>query len=355
MTTTAPAARPERMLVHDPLTGRRLPRWHAPALVVAALLLAVALNLVTPIQGTADTLFVAVLCYLALQTIWSLVVEGSRHARSRLATTLLYGSFLLAFIPLVAILLNVALKGLSVMSVSFITQTMRNVTSTQPGGGIYAAMVGTIEIVGIAALIAVPIGLLVAVYLTEFGRGRLALAVSFIVDVMTGVPSIVAGLFIYSGVILVFGTERTGFMGSLALAILMIPIVVRSAEEMLRLVPKDLREASMALGVPHWKTVLKVVIPTALGGIVTGVMLAVARVAGETAPLLLTVFLSQSINYNPFQGAQATIPTFVWEQLSLGTDAAVARAWAGALTLIVMVMLLNIAARLIARLWAVKE
>ena len=214
---------------------------------------------------------------------------------------------------------------------------------------------GTVEQVAIATLIAVPIGLLVAIYLTEFGRGRLATTVSFIVDVMTGVPSIVAGLFIYSGIILVFGLDRVGFMGALALSILMIPIVVRSAEEMLRLVPRDLREASMALGVPHWKTVLKVVIPTALGGIVTGVMLAVARVAGETAPLLLTVFLSQSINYNPFSGPQATIPTFVWEQLSLGTDASVARAWAGALTLIVMVMLLNIVARIVARVWSIKE
>ncbi len=355
MSAVAPPALPQRSLSHDPLTGRRLPRWYALVVVAAALALAVVLAAVTAIQGTADTLLVALLLYLVLQTAWSVAVEGSRHARSRLATTLLYGSFLVAFVPLVAILVNVTVKGMAVMSFSFLTQTMRNVTSTQAGGGLWAAIVGTVEIVGIAAVIAVPIGLLVAVYLTEFGRGRLALAVSFIVDVMTGVPSIVAGLFIYSGVILVFGGERVGFMGALALAILMIPIVVRSAEEMLRLVPRDLREASMALGVPHWKTVLKVVLPTALGGIVTGVMLAIARVAGETAPLLLTVFLSQSINYNPFSGPQATIPTFVWDQLTLGTDTAVARAWAGALTLIVMVMLLNIVARLIARNWSIKE
>ena len=355
MSTLAPPAVPERRLTHDPLTGRRLPRGYAFAVTAAALVLAYGLAKITPIQGTADTLVVAVVLYLVLQTAWSISVEGSRHARSRLATTLLYGSFLAAFIPLVAILVNVAIKGLSVMSLSFLTQSMRNVTSTSSGGGIYAAIVGTVEIVGIATIIAVPIGLLVAVYLTEFGRGRLALVVSFVVDVMTGVPSIVAGLFIYSGVILVFGLDRVGYMGALALSILMIPIVVRSAEEMLRLVPRDLREASMALGVPHWKTVLKIVLPTAMGGIVTGVMLAIARVAGETAPLLLTVFLSQSINYNPFVGPQATIPTFVWDQLSLGTDQAVARAWAGALTLIVMVMLLNVVARLIARLWSIKE
>jgi phosphate transport system permease protein len=344
-----------RRLTHDPLTGRRLPRWAPLVVLAAAVGIAVMLAALTPVQGVAGTVVVGVLAYLAVQTAWSMAVEGSRHARSRLATTLLYGSFLAAFIPLVLILLNVLLKGMTAMSFTFLTTTMRNVTSTSSGGGIYAAIVGTVEQVAIAALIAVPIGLLVAIYLTEFGRGRLATTVSFIVDVMTGVPSIVAGLFIYSGIILVFGLDRVGFMGSLALSILMIPIVVRSAEEMLRLVPRDLREASMALGVPHWKTVVKVVVPTALGGIVTGVMLAVARVAGETAPLLLTVFLSQSINYNPFSGPQATIPTFVWDQLSLGTDAAVARAWAGALTLIVMVMLLNVVARIIARVWSIKE
>ncbi len=226
---------------------------------------------------------------------------------------------------------------------------MRNVDSRLPGGGVYHALIGTIEQVGIAAAIGVPIGILVAIYLVEYGRGGgLARAISFFVDVMTGVPSIVAGLFVYTGFVLTLGFQRSGFAASLALSILMIPVVVRSTEEMLKLVPNELRESSYALGVAKYRTILRIVIPTALGGIITGSMLAIARVAGETAPLLLTTFLSQSINPNPFADPQASIPTFVWDQISSGTNASIARAWAGALTLILLVMGLSGIARLIA-------
>jgi phosphate transport system permease protein len=214
--------------------------------------------------------------------------------------------------------------------------------------------VGTIEQVAIAAAFAVPVGILAAIFLVEYGRGRLARAISFFVDVMTGIPSIVSGLFIFTAFVLGLGLERSGFAAALALAILMLPVVIRTTEEMLRIVPNDLREASYALGVPKWRTVLKVVLPTALAGIVTGAMLAVARVAGETAPLLLTTFLTQSYNYNPFAGPQAALPTFVWDQISSGTPAAVDRAWAGALVLIAMVMIVYIAAKLLAARFAPK-
>jgi phosphate transport system permease protein len=227
---------------------------------------------------------------------------------------------------------------------------MRNVSPQRAGGGAYHAMIGTLEIVLIAAAIGIPIGMLVAVYLVEYGQGkRLARWVTFFVDVMTGIPSIVAGLFIYTGLILTLGLDRIGFTGALSLTILMIPVMVRSTEEMLRLVPNELRESAYALGVPKYRTILRVVVPTALSGIVTGSMLAIARITGETAPLLLTMFLSQSINNNPFHGPQASLPTFIYDQVGRGTDASLDRAWAGALTLILIVLILNALARLLSR------
>jgi phosphate transport system permease protein len=246
-------------------------------------------------------------------------------------------------------------RGIKAFNLDFLSHSMRNVSPMKPGGGVLHALIGTLQQVGIATLVAVPIGILTALYLVEYARGgRLAKAISFFVDVMTGVPSIVAGLFIYTAWILTLGFDRSGLAAALSLAILMIPVVVRTTEEMLKIVPNDLREASLALGIPKWKTTLKVVIPTAIGGIITGVMLAVARVAGETAPLLLTTFLSQSINNNPFAGPQAAVPTFVWDQLSSSTEASLDRAWAGALTLILLVMVFYGSAKLIARYYAPK-
>lgn len=232
----------------------------------------------------------------------------------------------------------------------FLSHSMGLVADSEPGGGIYHAILGSLEQVGLATAIGAPIGVLTAIYLVEYGRGRLALAVTFFVDVMTGIPSIVAGLFILS-LMLILDLQPFGFAGSLALAILMMPVVVRSTEEMLKLVPNELREASLALGIPKWRTILKVVLPTSLGGITTGVMLAVARIAGETAPVLLLVFGNPFINANPFEGAQASLPLYIYQQYaqSAGAGAAYDRAWAASLTLIAFVMILNLGARGIAR------
>jgi phosphate transport system permease protein len=346
-------------LLHDALTGGKLPRWAGPASGVAALVLAVVLNAVTFIDGIAGTLVVAALLFGVIQTGWSFAVEGRRHAVDRLATTLIYTTFLIALAPLVAVLLTVIVKGIQAISADFLLTSMRGVSPREDGGGVYHAIIGTLEQVGIAALIGIPLGIMTAIYLVEYAPNarsrRLARAVSFFVDVMTGVPSVVVGLFIYTSVVLTLGMERCGFAASLALTILMIPVVVRSTEEMLRIVPRDLREAAYALGIPKWKTIVKVVLPTALGGIVTGAMLAVARIAGETAPLLLTTFLSQSINWNPFSGPQAALPTFIWDQFNSGTDASQARAWGGALVLITLVMLLYLTAKIIARFSGVKR
>ncbi|KAB8184345.1 phosphate ABC transporter permease PstA [Nonomuraea phyllanthi] len=276
-------------------------------------------------------------------------ISTSRRIKDKFVQGLVYLAFALAVVPLVSVLWLVISNGLARFDLDFLTHSMRGIGARDANGGAYHAIIGTLEQVLLASLISVPIGLFTAIYLVEYGRGgRLSRSISFFVDVMTGVPSVVAGLFVFAFWILFLGFEFSGWAGALALSILMMPTVVRSAEEMLRLVPGDLREASYALGVAKWRTIVKVVLPTAFTGIVTGVMLAVARVAGETAPLLMTVFFTNSINNDPFTGPQMGLPLFVFDQAGRPNDTAVDRAWAGALTLILIVMLLNLVARLIA-------
>jgi phosphate transport system permease protein len=271
-----------------------------------------------------------------------------RKIRNILAATLVSLAFLLALVPLVSVLWTVISNGMHSFGMVFLTHSMRNVAETDPGGGAYHAILGTLEQVGLTVLLTVPVGVLVAIYLVEYGRGTIAKAVTFFVDVMMGLPSIVAGLFVLTVWILGLGFSASGFAGSLALTIIMLPISIRSTEEMLKLVPHGLREAAYALGVPKWRTITKVILPTALPGIVTGVMLGVARVMGETAPVLLLVGATDSINQNPFSGNQGSLPLFIFNEAGQAPQTAVDRAWAGALTLILLVMLLNLIARLIA-------
>ncbi|MEW2358879.1 phosphate ABC transporter permease PstA [Spirillospora sp. NPDC029432] len=279
-------------------------------------------------------------------------VATGRKVKDRAVQVLVYGAFALAVIPLISVLWTVVVNGIERLDADFFAFSMNGLSGMDAGGGAYHAIIGTLEQVAITSVIAVPIAVLTAIYLVEYGgNSRLARTISFFVDVMTGIPSIVAGLFVLALWLLTFGFEYSGFAGALALTILMIPTVVRATEEMLKLVPNDLREASYALGVPRWRTVVFVVLPTALSGIVTGVMLAVARVMGETAPLLLTIFFTKAINTNPFEGPQGSLPTFIWEQAADPNQNSIDRAWAGALVLILIIMLLNLGARLIARLW----
>ncbi|MEU4511644.1 phosphate ABC transporter permease PstA [Nonomuraea wenchangensis] len=276
-------------------------------------------------------------------------ISTGRRVKDRFVQGLVYLAFALAVVPLVSVLWLVISNGLARFDLEFMTHSMRGIGARDAGGGAYHAIIGTVEQVLLASAISVPIGLLTAIYLVEYGNGgRLSRAISFFVDVMTGVPSVVAGLFILAFWILFLGMPYSGWAGAMALSILMMPTVVRSTEEMLRLVPGDLREASYALGVPKWRTIMKIVLPTAFTGIVTGVMLAVARVAGETAPILLTVFFTDSINNDPFSGPQMGLPLYVFDQAARPNDTAIDRAWTGALTLILFVMLLNLVARLIA-------
>lgn len=303
-------------------------------------------------------IFFGTVLFDVLLFVLSLLVEGKRRATDRLVTSLVTTAFVLALLPLVSLLWTVLQNGAGRMfEPSFFTQSMRNVIG--PGGGGLHALVGTLEITGMAALISVPIGLLTSVYLVEYGRGALAKSITFFVDVMMGIPSIVAGLFAYALFALLSQDPgiRSGFIGSVALSVLMIPVVVRSSEEILRLVPNELREASLALGVPKWLTVVKVVLPTSLAGLATGVMLAVARVIGETAPLLIVAGFTASMNYNLFSGRMMTLPVFAYTQYAnQGPDPAsfLGRAWAAALALIVIVMLLNLAGRVVASAFAPK-
>jgi phosphate transport system permease protein len=278
-------------------------------------------------------------------------VSVGRKIKDRVVQILVYLAFALALIPLVSVLWTVASKGIKRFDPEFFTHSMNGIGANDAGGGAYHAIIGTVEQVLLASVIAIPIGVLTAVYLVEYGRdSRLAKVVSFFVDVMTGLPSIVAGLFVLAFWLLLLGFSFSGFAGSLALSVLMMPTVVRAAEEMLKLVPNDLREASYALGVPRWRTICFVVLPTAFTGIMTGIMLAIARVMGETAPLLLTVFVTSAINNDPFEGPQMALPLYIFDQAGRPNDTAIDRAWAAALTLIVIIMLLNLVARVIARL-----
>ena len=276
-----------------------------------------------------------------------ITISPSRRIRNRLATLWMAGSFVVVIIPLGFIVGYVIAKGLSVMSVDWFTKPLA-IISSQPGGGMAPAIVGTIVITFWATAMAVPLGVLGAIYLHEYGgKGSLARVIRFMSDVMTGVPSIVMGLFIYTIWTLRFGLS--GFAGSLALACLMLPIVIRSTEEMLRLVPDDLRMASYALGNRKWRTVLTVVLPAAVGGIVSGVMLAVARAAGETAPLLCLIGASRAVNWNAFSGVNSALSMQIFSNASTPFAVAQDRAWGAALTLVALILILNIVARFFSR------
>ncbi|MEU7556697.1 phosphate ABC transporter permease PstA [Streptomyces eurythermus] len=330
------------------LSGARLPKWSPWAIAAGSVAVAVGIGLGAGLGSKVQWGLIAAILFVLGTYGVAARVEGRRQAKDRVATSLVWVAFLLAVVPLVSLVWTTVSRGVKVLDVHFLTHSMGIVADTETGGGIYHAIIGSLEQVGLATLIGAPIGVLTAVYLVEYGRGRLAQAVTFFVDVMTGIPSIVAGLFILS-LMLILELDPFGFAGSLALAILMMPVVVRSTEEMLKLVPNELREASLALGVPKWRTILKVVLPTAIGGITTGVMLAIARIAGETAPVLLLVFGNPFINTDPFEGAQASLPLYIYQQYAAGGDAAYDRAWAASLTLIAFVMILNLVARGIAR------
>ncbi len=357
MSVTAPA-RPTA----NTFAAGRLPRYSTIIVLLAALVVSFGVFGLTAL-GTESgefnaigAILVGAILFAVANWLLARMVEGPRKAFDRLITTLVVGAFVVALIPLVSLIYTVVVTGVGRFDLDFFTLSMRNVLGE--GGGAAHALIGTLLMTGVATLISVPIGLLTSIYLVEYGRGRLAQAITFFVDVMTGIPSIVAGLFAFALFELILGPgTRVGLSGAIALTVLMLPVVVRSSEEILRLVPNELREASYALGVPKWLTILKVVIPTSIAGISTGVMLAIARVIGETAPLLIAAGFSNNFNFSLTEGRMQSLPVFVYySYVSQGTDPLpyIERAWTGALTLILIVMVLNLAARLIARAFAPK-
>lgn len=287
-------------------------------------------------------------------------VSLRRKLTNHLATVLVSAAMLIALVPLLWVLWSAVSKGWKALtSPVWFTNSQAGMTAFAPGGGVYHALVGTLLQGIVCSIISIPIGVMVAVYLVEYGGGtRLGKITTFMVDILTGVPSIVAALFIYALWVATLGFGRSGFAVSLSLVLLMIPVIVRASEEMLRIVPMDLREASYALGVPKWKTILRIVMPTALSGIVTGVMLALARVMGETAPLLILVGYAQAMNFDMFSGFMGSLPGMMYDQISAGAGAnpvPTDRMWGAALTLILLIALLNIAARLVAKIFAPKK
>ena len=359
-TITPPETKPAAAPLSNSLTAGKLPNG-APWIVLgASVLVSAGLFAVLALAGAefnwVGMLVVAALVYVVTITLLSRIVEGPRKATDRFVTALVAGAFLLAMIPLISLTITVVTFGLARFDAEFFTYSMRSVTGE--GGGALHAIVGTLLMTGTAALISIPIGLMTSIYLVEYGRGRLARGITFLVDVMTGIPSIVAGLFAYALFAIFWGPgTRTGIAGAVALAVLMIPVVVRSSEEMLRLVPNELREAAFALGVPKWLTIVKVVLPTSIAGITTGIMLSIARVIGETAPLLIAAGFTNSMNYDLTEGRMQSLPVFVYTQYANQgnpPEAYLDRAWAAALTLILIVMALNLIARLVARFFAPK-
>ena len=357
MTTTIDAAP-----TINSLTTGRLPRWVPWGLLGASWLVFIIFFAMVAASNDGDfniaaALFLGTILFDVLLYVVARLVEGGRQAANRLVTSLVVTAFIVALLPLVSLLFTVVSNGLPRFDLEFFSSSMRNVVG-EGGGGLHA-ITGTLLITGMATLISVPIGLLTAIYLVEYGRGALARAITFFVDVMTGIPSIVAGLFAFAFFSLILDNPaiRFGFGGSVALSLLMIPVVVRSSEEMLKLVPNELREASYALGVPKWLTILKIVIPTSIAGITTGITLAISRVIGETAPLLIIAGFTASMNYDLFNNQMMSLPVFLYTQFQnpgVVVQPYLERSWAAALTLILIVMALNLIARLIAKIFSPK-
>lgn len=278
-------------------------------------------------------------------------VSKARRRKDAFVRGALAAAMVLAFIPLGLILYYLLSKGLGSWSASFFTTdpTGNTFFAKSQIGGIKSAILGTIEIVALASALSVPVGIGLAVWLVEYGRSsRFAQLVRFFIDVLTGVPSIVFGLFVYIVLVVGTGSSYAGYKGSVALALLMLPVVTRAAEVVLTLVPGALRESALALGAPRWRVILRVVLPTALPGMVTGVLLAVARAAGETAPLLFTAAATFKTNFDLGQFMNS-LPVQIYNDVTSPTTAVVNRAWGAALTLVVMILALNVLARMIAR------
>jgi len=314
--------------------------------VLLAVILDVLIVAATPMKGKLAYFFLFFILWFLIDSVFVFRTKGSKGVRDALAAkATLFGGVVVVMV-VASILWETIYRGLKGMNFEFFTGTMRNTSLFDPigSGGIAHAILGTLMLIAIAIIFAVPMGILTALYLTEI-KGKASGLIQFLVQAMSGVPSVVAGLFIYAAIILNTPLRNSAFLGGLALTILMVPTVTRTAQEVLNLVPSDLREAGLAMGATQWKTVSLVVVPAARSGLITATILGVARIAGETAPLLFTVGVFDSYNLNPIKGDQGSLPTVVWRGLQGGTPESIQRAWSTILALLIVVLIMFVIAR----------
>ena len=303
---------------------------------------------VSPLKGKLGFVIVLILMAITTTSVISWIRKDRKAALNSTSTVLVYVAAAFVIVPLASILWEIFTKGATGVSLNIFSNDMAATASDAPltEGGLIHAIVGTVYLVFMASIISTPIGILTALYIVEV-KGKFAGIVRFFVQAMSGIPSIVAGLFIYAVWMIGLGNSYSAGAGAAALAILMIPTVARTSEEVLKLIPNDLREAGLAMGATQWRTVAMIIIPAARSGLVTAVILGIARVAVETAPLLLTIGGADGLNLNPFGGNNAALPYYIWKNLSLGTEIAVQRAWLGVFILIVVVFIFFTLARVL--------
>lgn len=315
-------------------------------LLIASISISALITLFSGLSGKLGFAAVFGLTYLISTSLYYFQKSGFQAAKDSLMQSLIYFGAVLVFIPVVSILITVILRGVPGLRKNLFTETMFSASYMDPigTGGLLHAIVGTFYLILITTLISVPVGIGTAIYMTEI-QGAGSNFIRFVVQAMSGVPSVVAGLFIYAALVLSTPIRPSGIVGALALSILMIPTVTRTAEEVLLLVPRDLRDASFAMGATHWRTVFNIVLPAARNGLITATILGIARIAGETAPLLFTIGGSDKLNLNPFNEYQGALPFYIWKGLLLGTPESIQRAWTGILVLLILVLGLFVIAR----------
>ena len=316
------------------------------AFLLAAIVFSYFFVAATEMKGKLAYAFIFFVAYGVITSTYSFITRGPQAAKDSFVSTLVSLGAIVTVIPIASIIFTVVKEGVPGLHLGILSNDMSMATPTDPipTGGLLHAITGTLTLVGLALIMSVPIGILTALYLTEI-KGKFAGPIRFLVQAMSGVPSIVAGLFILSAVLYPITKGYSALMGALALAILMIPTIARTSEEVLLLIPNELREAGTALGGTQWRTVAMIVLPAARSGVITAIILGIARIAGETAPLILLTGGGDKVNPNPFSGSIGSIPYYIWKSFNAGSPEAITRAWAGLLVLMILVLILFIAAR----------
>jgi phosphate transport system permease protein len=319
----------------------KTPRELLPSILifVATIAISQAIVMATPLKGKLGFAAVFITLVTLFEYLYTRRTQGSKAATDVIASSIMFSAAFIVFLPVLSILTTTIVKGVPGLHWTLFTESMFDASYQSPviEGGLLHAIIGTLFLIFFSLLISVPLGILTALYLTEI-RGPGSAFIQFMVQAMSGVPSVIAGLFIYASVILLTPLDVSAFVGSLALTILMLPTVTRTSTEVLKLIPNDLREAGLAMGATQWRTVAMIVVPAARSGLLTATILGVARIAGETAPLIFTLGVIDGTNLNPFNGANSSLPIYIWRGFGLATDEAVQRSWTGILVLLTIIL-----------------